>query len=383
MKLRVLADRTRAIHSLSFFTLVLVFVGCTTIRPVDPSLSSRLGDLLLVGFRGAEVEGNTEVSHLLCNLKVGGVILFERDTVTGTPRNITSPEQLARLTRDLQALARRCAGRPLLIAADSEGGAVMRLSPRVGYSPTFSPQELGEMGDLALTELEARRIGRMLREAGINWNLAPVVDLALNPLNPVIVNHGRAFSADPERVTNHARAYLRGMRAAGLHTALKHFPGHGSSREDSHLGFVDVTDTANLELELRPYRQLIAEGLVDSVMTAHVFNQNLDPDYPATLSRATIHGLLRRALGFDGLVISDDLLMGAIGNQFGIEEAAALALGAGVDMLLISDTGPEQPPRAADRVMAAIKRALAEGQLKDSVVERALARIERFRSQAH
>jgi beta-N-acetylhexosaminidase len=311
------------------------------------------------------------------------VILFERDTATGTPRNITSPEQLARLTGDLQALARRCAGRPLLIAADSEGGAVMRLSPRVGYSPTFSPQELGEMGDLAVTELEARRIGRMLREAGINWNLAPVVDLALNPLNPVIVSHGRAFSADPEKVIAHARAYLHGMRAAGLFTTLKHFPGHGSSLTDSHLGFVDVTETAAPKLELRPYRELIAEGLVDSVMTAHVLNRNLDADYPATLSRPTIHGLLRRTLGFPGVVISDDLLMGAIVNRFGLEEAARLALGAGVDMLLISDTRPGEHPSPADRVLAAIRGALSEGELKISQVERALARIERLRSRTY
>ncbi len=365
------------------FLAFLLAVGCASLRPLEPSLTSRLGELLLVGFRGTEVKGNEDVRHLVCDLKVGGVILYERNTATNAPRNITSPEQLARLTRDLQALAHQCAGRLLLIATDSEGGAVMRLSPRVGYSPTFSPQEMGELGDLALTELEARRIGRMLREAGINWNLAPVVDLALNPLNPVIARHGRAFADDPEIVIAQARAFLRGMRAAGLLTTLKHFPGHGSSREDSHLGFVDVTKTADLALELRPYRELIADRLVDSVMTAHVFNRNLDPDYPATLSRATINGLLREELGFQDVVVSDDLLMGAIANHFGIEKAAVLALSAGVDMLLISDTPPRDNPGPADRVLAALRGALAEGALLASRVEHALARIERLRSRAH
>ncbi len=365
-------------HRLLLLALPVLVFGCASLHPVDPSLSDRLGELLLVGFRGTEVEGNEDVRHLLCDLKVGGVILFDRDTAGNGPRNITSSEQLGRLTRDLQALARECAGRSLLIAADGEGGAVMRLSPRVGYSPTLSPKEMGELGDLAVTELESRRIGVMLREAGINWNLAPVVDLALNPLNPVIVRHSRAFAADPEQVTAHARAYLRGMRAGGLLTALKHFPGHGSSREDSHLGFVDVTETANLALELRPYRDLIADGLVDSVMTAHVFNRNLDPDYPATLSRATINGLLREELGFQGVVVSDDLLMGAIANHFGIEEAAVLALSAGVDMLLISDTRPEENPGAADRVLAGIRSALTKGKLLTSRVEAPLARIHRF-----
>lgn len=373
----MLADRTRGLR---FLALALVAVGCATVRPIDPALERRLGDLLLVGFRGTEAEGNADIRHLLCDVKVGGVILFEREAASGTTRNITSPEQLARLTRDLQALARRCAGRPLLIAADSEGGAVMRLSPRVGYSPTFSAQELGAMGDLALTELEARRIGRMLRAAGIGWNLAPVVDLALNPLNPVIVGHGRAFAAEPERVTSHARAYLRGMKTAGILTALKHFPGHGSSWEDSHLGFVDVTTTANLPAELLPYRTLIAEGVVDAVMTAHVFNKKVDAQYPATLSARTITGILRQSLHFDGLVVSDDLLMEGIVSRYGIEEAAVLALGAGVDLLLISHNTMVEHPNATDRMLNSIRRALATGALSPDVVTTALDRIDRFRA---
>ncbi|MFQ5828858.1 MAG: glycoside hydrolase family 3 protein [Candidatus Methylomirabilia bacterium] len=366
----------------SALALAFLVSGCATIRPVDPALSSRLGELLLVGFAGTAVEGNTEVHHLICDLKVGGVILFEQDTATGAPRNITSPEQLARLTRDLQALARLCAGRPLLIAADSEGGAVIRLSPRSGYSPTFSAREMGELGDLVVTELEALRIGAMLRQAGINWNLAPVVDLALNPLNPVIVARDRAFSAYPEQVVTHARAYLHGMRDGGLLTTLKHFPGHGSSWEDSHLGFVDVTETASLELELGPYRELMREGLVDSVMTAHVFNRKLDADYLATLSQRIISGLLRGELGFDGVVVSDDLLMGAILKHYGLEEASLLALQAGVDMLLISHTrlsGGSAP----ERVLGAIRTALGYGTLSADTVKQALARIDRLRSRAN
>jgi beta-N-acetylhexosaminidase len=370
----------RATRSLPLLVLVILILGCASVRPVDPSLATRLGELLLVGFRGTEVGGNAEVFHLVCDLKVGGVILFERDVATQAPRNIASLEQLTQLTRDLQELARQCAGRPLLIAVDAEGGAVMRLSPRAGFSPTLGHGELGEQGDLALTELEARRIGTMLRETGINWNLAPVVDVALNPFNTVVGEAGRAFSADPERVTAHARAYLRGMRAAGILTTLKHFPGHGSSWQDSHLGFVDVTDTAIPELELRPYRELIAEGLVDSVMTAHVFNRRIDRHHPATLSRDTIHSLLRGELGFHGVVVTDDLLMGAIGKHYGLEHAAGLALGAGVDVLLIANNTPVGETTAADRVLAAILNALATGTLQTSTVESALARIQHLRA---
>src|SRR5262249_43495794 len=159
------------------------------------------------GFSGTTVEGNDEVEGLVCRLKVGGLILFERDTTTRAPRNIVSPEQVARLTADLQALALRCAGRPLLIAADAEGGAGMRLSTRAGSAAPPWAQELGDGGDLALTELEARRMGAALREAGINWNLAPVVDVAVTPTTPAVVTLGRTFSSDPAAVTAHARAF--------------------------------------------------------------------------------------------------------------------------------------------------------------------------------
>ncbi|MBI2152692.1 MAG: glycoside hydrolase family 3 [Candidatus Rokubacteria bacterium] len=362
--------------------LIFLLAGCAAIRPVDPGLSARLGELLLVGFRGTEVEENAELRHLLCDLKVGGVILYERDVATSGPRNITSPEQVQRLTRDLRARALSCAGRAPLIAADNEGGAVMRLNARAGYPPTLGHGELGELDDVALTELEARRIGRMLREAGIDWNLAPVVDVAANPFNTVLVQSGRTFSQSPERVTTHARAYLRGMHAAGILTALKHFPGHGSSFEDSHLGFVDVTRTADLAAELLPYRALIGEGAADAVMTAHVFNRNVDPRHPATLSAPTIEGVLRRELGFTGLVVSDDLLMEGIVSRYGIEEAAVLALRAGVDLLLLSHNTLAQDQSATDRVINAIRQALADGRLSPEQVETALARVQSFRASA-
>jgi len=339
-----------------------------------------VAELLLVGFRGTEVEGNDEIHTLVCDVKVGGLILFERDVATRAPRNITDAEQLARLTTDLQALARRCAGRPLMIAVDAEGGLVMRLSSRVGYLPTPSHQELGDAGDLAQTELEARRLGARLREAGINWNLAPVVDVAVNPTNPAVVTLGRTFGSDPARVTAHARAFITGLRAAGVLSTVKHFPGHGSSRVDSHLGFTDVTDTADLKAELAPYRTLIKEGMVDSVMPGHVFNRNIDPWYPASLSRFAVNRLLRAKLGYKGLVVSDDLLMGAVTQRYGVEEAAILALGAGVDVLLISHNSVRREPRASERLVVAIHRAVAEGRLSSRAVRSALARVQAFRA---
>ncbi|MCI0548093.1 MAG: glycoside hydrolase family 3 [Candidatus Rokubacteria bacterium] len=365
---------------------VFVLAGCAGAseteapRPVPPPLP--LGDLLLVGFSGTQVDGNAELRRLVCDLKVGGLILFERSVVTGAPLNVVNPEQLARLTADVQALARRCAGRPLLIAADNEGGRTMRLSPRAGYRAVPSARELGEANDLARTELEARQIGLAMREAGINWNLAPVVDVAVNPENPAVVRPGRTFSADPERVTAHARAFIRGMHAAGILTALKHFPGHGSSRTDSHQGFTDVSDTADLAVELEPYRTLIQAGQADSVMPAHVFNRQLDPRYPASLSAPTVTGLLRGKLGYQGLVVSDDLLMGAVANHYGIEAAAVLALRAGVDVLLVSHNSARKEPRAAERVLDEVRKALQDGRLSREALAASLGRVEAFRARA-
>jgi beta-N-acetylhexosaminidase len=357
--------------------LVALTAGCALLRP-DPAriapLAAEAGRLVLVGFHGTTVEDNRDLHHLLCEARVAGVVLFGR--------NVVDRAQVARLTRDLQASARACGRGPVLVAVDAEGGAVMRLGPAAGYTPTLSAAELGGGGDLALTELEARRIGAMLREAGIGWNLAPVVDVGYNPANPVIVGVGRAFGANPVLVTNHARAFIRGMRAEGILTAVKHFPGHGSSFADSHHGFADVTWTASPDIELAPYRALIAEGLVDAVMTAHVFNRFLDVWYPATLSPATINGLLRRDLGWKGLVVSDDLRMGAIERHYGLEAASVLALAAGVDLLLVADDRLPDGGSATALVLDAVRRALAAGRLPPERVAEALDRVRAFQARA-
>ncbi len=355
---------------------ILLAAGCGTALVPDGArliaIERELGSLFLVGFGGTEAAGNTDLARLLCELRVGGVLLLGR--------NIADAEQLGRLTGGLTTQSTGCTGRKLLIAVDAEGGSVMRLAPRFGWPATFSAQELGESNDFALTELEARRIGAMLRAVGINWDLAPVVDVGYNPANPVIVGAARSFGADPRQVTGHARAFVQGLRAEGVLTALKHFPGHGSSFDDTHLGFTDVTDTASPELELAPYRALIAEGLADSVMTAHVFNKRLDAQYPATLSRATVNGVLRGELGFTGAVVSDDLRMGAIERQYGIGEAAVLALDAGVDVLLIVDDQLPDGTSATELAQAAIRQALSRGTLDPARVEAAIERVRALRA---
>ena len=355
---------------------ILLAAGCGAALAPDrarlAALDPELGSLLLVGFRGTDAAADPDLDALLCELRVGGTVLFSR--------NIVDSDQLARLTGALAARSAACTGRKLLVAADAEGGNVMRLTPRAGWPATFSAQELGETNDFVLTELEARRIGAMLRAVGINWDLAPVVDVGYNPANPVIVAAARSFGANPLLVTEHARAFVQGLRAEGVLTALKHFPGHGSSYGDTHRGFTDVTDTAAPDVELVPYRTLIADGFADSVMTAHVFNRRLDDERPATLSRPTITGLLRGELAFKGPVVSDDLRMAAIEQQYGIGEAAVLALDAGVDVLLIVDDRLPDGRSAAQVALAAIRQALAKGSLDPARVEAAIERVRAFRA---
>jgi beta-N-acetylhexosaminidase len=345
--------------------------GCRSVVPPDPArfegVAPWLGQLLLVGFRGTEADAEDDLRRLICGVRVGGILLFGR--------NVVEPSQVTRLTERARAIARDCGAPSPLIAVDAEGGQVMRLRPDAGYAPTMSARDLGASNDLALAELEGLRIGRMLRAAGINWNLAPVVDVGYNPANPVIVGYGRSFGAEPRQVTALAGAWIRGMRGAGVLVTLKHFPGHGSSFADSHHGFVDVTDTADPAIELLPYRELIGDRLADSVMTAHVFNRRLDRRYPATLSRRTVTGLLRHQLGFDGLVVSDDLRMAAIEGRYGIDHAAVLTLLAGVDVALIADDRLPDGRSAAEVALSAMRHALGAGRLPIDRVTEALTRV--------
>ena len=348
--------------------------GCALIRP-DPALLARieprLGDLLMVGFTGTALEGNAALEKLLCEARVGHLVLFAR--------NIVDSRQLRALTTAIAARGVACAGRAPLIAVDAEGGQVMRLGPRAGFPPSVSHGDLGDANDVVATELEARRIGALLHEHGIRWNLAPVVDVGYNPANPVIVGNRRSFGASPERVTAHARAFVRGTQAAGVLTALKHFPGHGSSYEDTHVGFVDVTATAEPDIELLPYRTLIAEREVDAVMTAHVVNRRLDV-YPATLSPTTLTGVLRRQLGFDGVVVTDDLRMGAIDQNYGFADAVIMALRAGCDVLLIAEDRLSDGRSASAVALGAIRVALHNGWIDARHAAESIERVAALRS---
>lgn len=342
----------------SLVLFLLVAAGCAPRHPLlqglsDDEFRQMAGQLVMVGFRGLEPDRDARITADIREGLVGGVILFSRDVALASPvRNVESPEQVRRLTSFLQQQAET----PLLVAVDQEGGRVARFSPEHGFPATTSAQELGELPPEATREA-AFEIGKTLRQAGCNLNMAPVVDVNVNPDNPAIGRLGRSFSADPEKVAAHGLAYVAGLHEAGVLSCLKHFPGHGSAWNDSHHGLADVTGAWS-ELELEPYAEIFASGNADTVMTAHVFNAELDPEHPATLSRSVIHGLLREKLGFDGVVMTDDMQMKAVTSYYGLPPAVTLALNAGVDMLLFGNNleyDPELPQKISDLLLEKVK----------------------------
>lgn len=297
------------------------------------SLEEKIGQMLLIGFRGLKIDKNHPIVQDILLRHIGSVVLFDYDVPLKSPvRNVSSSGQLKNLISDLQSFSRT----PLLVAVDYEGGRVSRLKEKHDFPSTLSAQYFGQRNNPDLTFSSAIPMAKLLSSLGINLNLAPVVDLNTNPDNPVIGKLERSYSKDPEVVTSHADKFIQAFHSHQVLCTLKHFPGHGSSTGDSHLGMVDVSSTWT-EDELLPYRQLILKGRVDAVMTAHVFIKHLDSAYPATLSKRIITGLLREKLNYNGVVIADDMQMGAIAKEYGLETAIFRAIEAGIDILTFAN----------------------------------------------
>ena len=328
-----------------------------------------IGRMFMVGFDGTVVDKKHWIIRAIEEDHLGGVILFDRN-VDGSVQNISSSAQLQELTETLQKYG---SGR-LLISVDQEGGKVCRLKDCDGFPETVSAETLaGYERQEAIAAAE--KMAATLAMHGINFNMAPVVDLDLNPANPIISRYGRSFAADPEKVVRLARIVIEAHHRAGIGCCLKHFPGHGSAGADSHLGFVDATSAWQDE-ELIPFSRLIEAGKADAVMTAHIINRRLDPQgMPATLSRPVITGLLRRKLGFSGVVVSDDLQMGAICQKWGFAEAVRLAVLAGVDLLVTGNN----LDRREDTVKVGsqcIQKMLDRGEVDADYIKASLYRIE-------
>ncbi len=304
-------------------------------------LKSLVGQLFQVGFNGFSVPD--EFKEFALEYELGGTIYFKR--------NVQSPGQLAELSNELQFSCRNAKMPPHFIAIDHEGGKVNRLVKPFTKFP--GNDYLGELNSPKVGFEFGVILGKELKAVGININYAPVVDVNTNPENPVMKN--RMFSSDPEVCGRLGSAVCRGIQKMQVMAVAKHFPGHGDTKEDSHFLLPKVERTlAQLEeMELIPFKRVI-RSRVEGIMTAHILNPNLDPEYPATLSEKTIEGLLRKEMRYSKLVITDDMEMKAIADNYGAEEAAVLAVKAGCDILIYrGDAG--LPVKCMEAVIHAIE----------------------------
>ncbi|SEA27057.1 beta-N-acetylhexosaminidase [Pelagibacterium halotolerans] len=290
----------------------------------------------MVGFSGdtADAAGVRAVREQIARGEIGGVMYLRT--------NVDSLAAVRGINRRL------IAARPWLppfIALDQEGGEIERLTAAVGFGEIPSARAVASDAPDRARAIYAGLADELAR-LGFNANFGPVVDLDLNPDNPIIARYQRAFGSDPDQVVALASAFVEAHRDAGIATALKHFPGHGSSAGDTHDGFVDVTGLWQ-PVELEPYRAMIDGGLADMVMVAHLFNGDVQGgdsrQLPASLSRTWIEGVLRDELGFTGVAISDDLEMGAIRSRFDLHDTVVRAVEAGMDILLFSNTAAYDP----------------------------------------
>lgn len=324
------------------------------------TLADRVGGMLMIGFDGTAID--EAPAAFIADL--AGAILFQR--------NLRDALQSRALIDGLQA-ARRPGAPPLLIAADQEGGTVSRLQPF--GTPTPSAMALGASGDPQLTESIYALAGDELASLGIGLNFAPVADVNSNRENPVI--GVRAFGERPDVVARHVVAAIRGLHRAKVASTVKHFPGHGNTAIDSHFDLpVVARDIEQLQaVELPPFRAAIEAG-VDAMMTAHVAYPAIDPTgVPATLSRATITGLLREELGFDGVICTDCMQMKAISARYSPAEAAVRAVMAGADLVVFSSSLDD-----ATAARAALRASVLDGTLDNAQLERSLARLEALRA---
>ncbi|MFD0823101.1 glycoside hydrolase family 3 N-terminal domain-containing protein, partial [Micromonospora zhanjiangensis] len=338
----------------------------------DAALRRKIASLLVVGFRGERVTPNDWIVTALRD-GLGGVILFDQDLETKTVRNISSPPQVTALVKSL----REASSPRLIVSVDQEGGQTSRLNPGNGFPATRSEAEIGAANSPATTRGWAQGLVRDLNSIGMTLNYAPVVDLDVDPNSPAVGKLGRSFSADPDVVVGNATEEIQAHRAGRVKTVIKHFPGLGSATGNTDFDVVDVSSTWQAR-ELEPFQRLIAAGVVDSVMVAHILNTQLDPKLPTSLSPAVVTDLLRGRLGWKGPVVSDDMQAAAITRRYGVDDAVALALAAGVDLLVFANQQVYDDTvftRTVDNVVNLVR----SGRLTEARIDESVARVDTLR----
>ena len=349
------------------FLYILFAICLSSILQAEVSLDQKIGSMIMVGFDGVQAT-DRDVKKTLKFAEqglIGGVIFFAY--------NIKNPTQVQKLTKVFR-------DKGIFVAVDQEGGRVQRLSSKNGFRDFLSPQELSKK-NANFAELHYAEMANQTKDAGFNMNFGPVVDL-YDKDSAVIGKLKRSFGCQPRRVAEFAKAFINSHRAAGIITCLKHFPGHGFAHKDSHKGLVDVTNTYKA-IEQEPFELLKDDA--DMVMTAHIVNQNVDAKYPATLSEKAL-GSWRK--NYNGVMITDDLHMGAIGQHYKLEEIVVKTIQAGNDILLFSNNriaaggvkGFKADSSLAEKIIMIVKKAIEEGTLSQTRIEESYQRIQALKA---
>jgi beta-N-acetylhexosaminidase len=386
----------------------------------EQQLRYEIGQMLIIGFGGfkqdddgkvlwddkdgTQFSENSVIARHIAKNHIGGVILFQkpfRDIKTGAfihDRNIQNPAQVAKLNQDLQSYNKQMGNKNFLfLSVDQEGGRIDRLPAPQGFPvATLLPQAFGAKEEIATDKSKAiketyeyaKKLAQEISDAGFNLNFAPVADVNINPTCPIIGGLGRSFSSDPKVVIDQAKQFIKAFNEYKIIPVLKHFPGHGSSSSDSHLGLVDVTDTYQKEMELQPYWHIIAEGYDGMIMTTHIINGQIDQTQckigsetdhstwcPGTMSEKTLTNLLREQMHFKGLIISDDMTMGAIAQEYDIRESFKKAIDAGVDILIVANNYEDQ----TDKIIDTIAQLVKDGEIERKKIDEAYNRIVDFK----
>lgn len=353
----------RVAKFLTVFTALFILIAPIRAQVKD-SLDIKIGQMILIGFAADKVD--SAVLKEIREGKAGSIIIFEK--------NIPPKNSFIALKKIIWTY-QQAAPIPLFIGIDQEGGKVNRLKDKYGFPKSITAAAMGKASTLDSVRFYAEATASTLAGLGININFAPVVDLATNPDNPIIAKHGRAFSAAEDSVIILSKEFIKEHRKYGVLTSLKHFPGHGSSKADTHLGIADVTNTWE-ERELKPYKSLIDSGYVDAIMTSHIVNMKLDPaGNPGTLSSDIITGILRTKFNYQGVIFSDDMQMHAITKHYGFEEAVRKAINAGVDIMTFSNNISGSDLRTVDKVHKIIREMVARGEIKASRIDESYRRI--------
>ncbi len=297
----------------------------------DAVLQAKIDQLFIVGFRGTSFATAPEAQRMLSETNVGGVILFDYDTPTKLyGRNIKTKTQTAKLIADLQFHTKT----PLFISIDEEGGKVSRLKKVPGFVPTLSAAKLTLKTD-AQVQSVAKGLGKILSGYGFNMNFAPVLDVNVNKKSPAIGLVGRSFSPLQSVVARKSIAFSKGLQQSNIIPVGKHYPGHGSAIGDTHKGFVDITKTFK-QYELEPFKKACASG-IPAIMVGHLYDSNIDAVYPATLSKAHIDRLKNKLGCTSQVLITDDIDMKALADQYFRRDILVNAFNAGIDIVVTSN----------------------------------------------